>query len=86
MFEKLKIGFVALTNRSLVAPIFNLFSGRCTFFAIVFTVVGIKLALIGKLDANYALFVGAIQSLLVLHSWKEDIAEQNEIKRMKNSS
>jgi hypothetical protein len=49
-------------------------------------VVGIKLALIGKLDANYALFVGAIQSLLVLHSWKEDIAEQNEIKRMKNSS
>jgi hypothetical protein len=55
---------------------FNLFGGRCTAFAVTFTVCGIILAFHGKLDMTYIAFVGAIQSLLVAHSWKEDFYER----------
>lgn len=58
------------------ASFFNFFQGRATTFAIVFTVVGIVLAFKGKLDANYALFVTAIQGLVFAHSCKEDWHEQ----------
>jgi hypothetical protein len=74
-----------ISTNGVVAPIFNLFQGRCTFFAIVFSIVGIVLAFRGKLDANYAMFITAIQGLLVLHSWKEDIAEQRESERGRDS-
>ena len=60
----------------IVASVFNFFQGRATFFAIVFSGVGIWLAVYGKLDANYSMFVGAIQSMVLAHSWKEDIHEQ----------
>lgn len=61
-----------IQQNSLVAPIFNLFMGRFTFFAVVFSSVGIILAFKGRLDGNFALFVGSIQGLLGLHSFKED--------------
>jgi hypothetical protein len=54
------------------ASFFNFFQGRCTFFAIAFSIVGCILAFRGKLDGNYALFVTAIQGVLVAHSCKED--------------
>jgi hypothetical protein len=54
---------------------FNLFMGRCTFFACVFTLVGIVLAFLGKLTAEYVALVGAVQALLVVHSAKEDLAD-----------
>ena len=58
------------------ASFFNFFQGRATTFAIAFAVVGIALAFRGKLDANYALFVTAIQGLIFAHSCKEDWHEQ----------
>jgi hypothetical protein len=65
-----------LQQSGVVASIFNFFQGRATAFAILFAVVGIRLALMGKLDANYALFVTAIQGLIFCHSCKEDWHEQ----------
>ena len=59
-----------------VASFFNFFQGRATAFAIVFAGVGIRLAFMGKLDSNYALFVTAIQGLIFAHSCKEDWHEQ----------
>lgn len=60
----------------IVAAFFNFFQGRATAFAIAFTICGIVLAFRGKLDANYALFVTAIQGLVFAHSCKEDWHQQ----------
>jgi DNA-binding SARP family transcriptional activator len=69
--------FVQSVNQSgVVATIFNFFQGRATAFALVFSAVGIRLAFMGKLDGNYALFVTAIQGLIFCHSCKEDWHEQ----------
>ena len=62
-----------------ISALFNLFMGRCTFFAIVFVIVGIYGWFHGRDLTAYALFVTAVQGLLVLHSWKEDVAEENQI-------
>jgi len=70
--------FIAAQQSSIVAPLFNLFMGRCTFFAIVFTIVGIIGWLKGRDLTSYALFVGSIQALLVVHSWKEDVNDQKQ--------
>ncbi len=67
--------------RGLARPFFarvtDLFNGRCTFFAVVFTAVGIILAFMGKLTTQYVALVGAIQTLLVAHSAKEDYSDHN---------
>ena len=60
----------------IVGSIFNFFQGRATFFAIVFTIAGIVLAFKGKLDANFVALIAAIQGLIVVHSWKEDVHDQ----------
>lgn len=69
----------ALAQRAMAGGIinkfFNFFMGRCTFAAIVFSVFGVIGWLHGRDLTSYALFVTAIQGLLVLHSWKEDVAE-----------
>lgn len=67
---------VDLQQSGAVASFFNFFQGRATAFAILFSAVGIRLAFMGKLDANYALFVTAIQGLIFAHSCKEDWHEQ----------
>jgi hypothetical protein len=61
-----------------IASIFSFFQGRATTFAIFFTVVGTYLAVHGKLDGNYALFVTAIQGLVFAHSCKEDWARKQD--------
>jgi hypothetical protein len=66
-----------------VNALFKLFMGRCTFFAVVFTVVGIILAFVGKLTAEFVALVGAIQALLVIHSTKEDLADLRSVERDK---
>jgi len=78
--DKVGKAFQAVTQAGVIAPLFNAFQGRCTFFACLFTIVGIYGWLHGKDLTSYALFVTAIQGLLVLHSWKEDVAEQKEIR------
>ncbi len=60
----------------IVGALFNFFQGRATTFAIVFTIVGIILAFKGKLDANFVALIAAIQALIVVHSWKEDVHDQ----------
>lgn len=60
----------------IASSIFNLFMGRCTFAAIVFSAIGIYGWLHGKDIAAFATFIGSIQALLVLHSWKEDVHER----------
>ena len=67
----------AANAKPLFAKLTDMFSGRCTFFAVVFTVVGIILAFKGKLSGEYVALVGAIQALLVVHSTKEDYHERN---------
>jgi hypothetical protein len=64
---------------------FNIFQGRCTLAAICFSVAGVYGWLHGKDLTSFALFVTAVQGLLVLHSWKEDIAEQQGIRHDKES-
>jgi len=66
----------SIKQSGVVAAIFNFFQGRATAFAILFSAVGIRLSFTGKLDANYALFVTAIQGLIFAHSCKEDWHEQ----------
>lgn len=66
----------SIQQSGVAASFFNFFQGRTTAFAIVFTIVGIRLAFTHRLTADYSLFVGAIQSLVTLHSWKEDVNAQ----------
>lgn len=63
-------------GRKSIAGLFDFFLGRSTFFGIVFTIIGIILAFLGKLTMEYVALVGAIQALVFCHSWKEDVNEQ----------
>jgi hypothetical protein len=58
------------------STIFNLFMGRCTTAAIIFSIIGIYGWFKGHDIAAFATFIGSIQALLVLHSWKEDVHER----------
>ncbi|VVB51681.1 Uncharacterised protein [uncultured archaeon] len=64
--------------RPLFCRVTDMFNGTCRFFAVVFSTVGIILAFMGKLEANYVALVGAIQALLVTHSIGQDYHERNE--------
>jgi uncharacterized membrane protein YedE/YeeE len=59
---------------------FNIFQGRCTFAAICFSTAGVYGWLHGRDLTSFAMFVTAVQGLLVLHSWKEDVAEQQQVR------
>jgi hypothetical protein len=73
MNAKLQAATQAILNGGAASTIFNLFLGRFTFAAIVFSIVGIYGWLhLGRDLTSYALFVGAIQALLAVHSFKED--------------
>jgi hypothetical protein len=62
-----------------VQKFFGFWNGRCTFFACAFSVVGCYGWLVmGRDMTSFALFAGAIQALLVAHSYKEDVAQQNQ--------
>ena len=69
-----------LTTGNAAATFVNMFQGRCTFAAVCFSTTGVYGWLHGKDLTSYALFVTAVQGLLVLHSWKEDVAEQRQIR------
>jgi hypothetical protein len=61
-----------------VNRVFNFFQGRSTFFACVFVASGIVLAFLGKLTGEFVALVGAIQTLIVAHSVKEDFAPSDK--------
>ena len=64
---------------------FDIFQGRCTFAALCFSIAGVYGWLHGRDLTSFALFVTAVQGLLVLHSWKEDVAEQYQIRQRDQS-
>ena len=54
-------------------PVYGFFGGRTTMFALIFTIIGSILAFLGKLNgAEFVALVGAVQTLVVCHSAKED--------------
>jgi len=60
------------------SALFGLFMGRCTFFAIAFSVAGVYGWLVLNRDlTSFALFAGAIQALLVARSIGQDYHERN---------
>ena len=76
---KLVSAFQSTITGSVASGFFGIFQGRCTFAAICFSVAGVYGWLHGRDLTSFALFVTAVQGLLVVHSWKEDVAEQHEI-------
>lgn len=84
MFRAIKTRLVAavfaLSSGTVASTFFNMFQGRCTFAAICFSTAGVYGWLHGRDLTSFALFVTAVQGLLVLHSWKEDVAEQQEVR------
>ncbi len=85
MFQAIqtKVSAIAgsLVSGNVASTFFNIFQGRCTFAAICFSVTGIYGWLHGRDLTSFALYVTAIQGLLVLHSWKEDVAEQRQVRQ-----
>lgn len=67
--------FQSAVNGNVMSKFFGLWMGRCTFFACLFTACGIALAFLGKLTADYVALVGAIQALLLAHSYKQDVSQ-----------
>lgn len=74
-YAKKRIGFLRddWKNGGPISAVFGFFNGRCTFFAILFSTVGITLAFKGKLTMEFTALVTVIQALLVAHSVKEDL-------------
>ena len=70
-----------LISGGVATAFFNIFQGRCTLAAICFSVVGVYGWLHGKDLTSFAAFVTVVQGLLVIHSWKEDVAEQRQVQR-----
>ena len=71
--DKTAQAFQTVTTGGVASSFFGLFQGRCTFFAIVFSIVGLYGWLVLNRDlTSFALFAGAIQALLIAHSAKED--------------
>jgi hypothetical protein len=76
--DKVSKVFQTAINGGFAAKVFGLFMGRCTFFATVFSIVGVYGWLRLNRDlTSFALFAGAIQALLLAHSYKEDVQAQN---------
>lgn len=78
--------FQSITSGSTASTFFNIFQGRCTFAAICFSTAGVYGWLHGRDLTSFALFVTAVQGLLVLHSWKEDVVEQKQIWHQNDNS
>jgi len=80
MYPAIKKFGQALVSGAVSGAFFSIFQGRCTLAAICFSIVGVYGWLNGKDLNTFTVFVGTIQSLLLLHSWKEDMAEQRQIR------
>ena len=62
----------------MIRRIFNWLCGRHTAFAVFFTITGTVLACYNRLPMSYVALVGAIQSFVFAHSYKEDHFEQHD--------
>ena len=70
--------FQSAISGHVASGFFGLWQGRCTFFAIAFSVVGCYGWLKGRDLTSFAVFAGAIQGLLLAHSAKEDWNAQKQ--------
>jgi uncharacterized membrane protein YedE/YeeE len=88
MLQETKLQTVVqqLMTGDVASTFFNVFQGRCTFAAICFSIAGVYGWLHGRDLTSFALFVTAVQGLLVLHSWKEDVAEQRDVRHDKEGA
>ena len=86
MFQETKIAACVqkATSGGIASAFFGIFQGRCTFAAIIFSGVGVYGWLHGKDLTSFAAFVTVIQTLLVVHSWKEDVSEQRQVQQNSN--
>ena len=57
--------------------VFNWLGGRSSAFALGFFVVGVVLAFLDKLTANYIAFAGALQTLVSARSVADDYHTRN---------
>jgi hypothetical protein len=77
--DKAAKAFQSAISGNFAAAFFRLWLGRCTFFAIAFSVVGLYGWLVLNRDlTSFALFAGSIQALLLAHSYKEDVAQKQQ--------
>lgn len=63
---------VSLLKNSSLMPLYDAVGGLSEFYALVFAATGIVLAFRGKLDANFAGMIVAVQGLLVAHDALDD--------------
>lgn len=85
--EKAQKVFQTAVNGKYADAFFGLWKGRCTFFAIVFSIVGLYGWLVLSRDlTSFALFAGAIQALLLAHSAKEDWNSQQQAQQQSQRS
>lgn len=63
-------------NKDFLKKAFTFLQGRSTAFAVFFAVSGLVLECFGKLSLNYVALIGAVQGLVVVHSYKEDKMKQ----------
>lgn len=57
--------------------IYKWFGGTSRFYAFWFFVIGAALTFMGKLTGEYLGLAGGLQTLILLHSAKEDYHERN---------
>lgn len=69
----------------MLSKLFRWLQGRHTGFAIYFTLMGTTLSWFHKLDINFIMLIGAIQSFVLAHSAKEDYFE-NLKKKVNNDT
>lgn len=75
--DKAKVIVQQAIQGNIVSAVFGLFMGRCTFFAIVFSILGVYGWLVLNRDlTSFALFAGAIQALLVTRALGQDYHER----------
>lgn len=68
----LKDKLVGVAKNTALLPLYDIFGGLSEFWAAVFGTCGIILAFKGKLDANFAVMITAVQALLVAHDALDD--------------
>jgi hypothetical protein len=76
MFAKIQ---AFISQFKTLTPVFNFFSGRHTFFALFFAITGFILAWTGKLTGQYVCLISALQAYVLIHSTKEDIANNGDV-------
>jgi hypothetical protein len=66
-----EVAFKVVANAKLL-PLYDVFGGLSEFYAFIFMTAGITLAFLGKLTADFAAMITAVQGLLIAHDALDD--------------